>query len=123
MDMSNNSLDILRSAGVDTFGALQRFMNNEKLYKKFLLRFLDDKSMVLLTEAIKEEDMTKVLNYAHTLKGICGNLGLLRMYEASAAIVSTIRCGKEEDVCIHFKELNSAYVEICNVIQQVKGCS
>ena len=56
-------------------------MGSEALVKRFAVKFLEDKSFEELTESLKEKDGEDAFRAAHTLKGICANLGLDRLYE------------------------------------------
>ena len=40
----------LVESGIDVDGAMERFMNNDTMFKKFLLKFLDDPNMRLLRQ-------------------------------------------------------------------------
>ena len=54
-------------------------MGSEALVKRFAVKFLEDKSFEELTESLKEKDGEDAFRAAHTLKGICANLGLDRL--------------------------------------------
>ena len=58
----------LQSAGVDVSGALNRFMNNEGLYERFLRKFSADTSYQNLLNAIDSSDFEEAFRAAH-LKG------------------------------------------------------
>ena len=63
---------------------LSRF-GNEALVKRFALKFLKDPSYAELKEALEAHDAERAFRAAHTLKGVCLNLGFDRLYETSAA--------------------------------------
>lgn len=50
---------------------------SEALVKKFALKFLDDPSFGQLETALADKDAETAFRAAHTLKGICLNLGFL----------------------------------------------
>lgn len=62
--------------GADVEGTLHRFMGNEALFSKFLLKFRDDKNYAGLEESLEQENYEEAFKYAHTLKGVSANLGL-----------------------------------------------
>ena len=62
---------------------LSRF-GNEALVKRFALKFLKDPSYAELKEALEAHDAERAFRAAHTLKGVCLNLGFDRLYETSA---------------------------------------
>lgn len=70
----------LEGAGVNVEETLRRFMNNEMLMIKFLRKFVDDENMNKLRTLIADKHYNEVLPVAHTLKGVSGNLGLIKNY-------------------------------------------
>ena len=62
----------LKKAGIQVEDALGRFMGNEKLLERFLLKFLDDRNYEQLKAAIEEKDRETELRCSHTLKGVWG---------------------------------------------------
>lgn len=62
--------------GADVEGTLHRFMGNEALFLKFLLKFKDDTNYSGLIESLDQENYEEAFKYAHTLKGVSANLGL-----------------------------------------------
>ena len=44
-----------------------------------------------LTESLKEKDGECAFRAAHTLKGVCANLGLDRLYEADCELTEKLR--------------------------------
>ena len=67
------------SMGSDFEGVLGR-MGSEAMVKRFALKFLDDPSYGNLVKAVEEQNAEDAFRAAHTLKGICLNLGLDRLY-------------------------------------------
>lgn len=61
--------------------------------QKFVLKFLDDKSMELLKTSMVEETYEEAFRAAHTIKGICQNLSFTRLYESSSALSEALRDG------------------------------
>ena len=66
-------------------------LGSEALVKRFAVKFLEDKSFEELTESLKEKDGEDAFRAAHTLKGICANLGLDRLYEVDCELTEKLR--------------------------------
>ena len=64
----------LLAAGVQVDEALERFMGNEALMMRFLLRFPGDGNFSLLRQAMARGDVSGAFEAAHALKGVTGNL-------------------------------------------------
>ena len=68
--------------GLDFDAVLSRLVN-EKLVQKFALKFLDDPSFQNLKDALDSKDVETAFRAAHTLKGVCLNLGFDNLYPSS----------------------------------------
>lgn len=80
-----------QEAGLDLEGSLARFMNKEDLYERFLKKFLDDRNFEDLKNALKDQKYEEAFRYAHTIKGVAGNLGLTPLYEGIQPLVEDLR--------------------------------
>ena len=81
----------LRAAGIDYDAALARFVGRRELYEKFLQKFLEDTHEQDAVCAYRERQFEETLAQVHALKGVCGTLGLTKLYEISAEIVRELR--------------------------------
>ncbi len=61
---------------IDIPNALNRLMNNKKLYLTLLRNFTDKQISDELVKNINDGDLTKTIHSAHALKGMSANLGL-----------------------------------------------
>lgn len=84
--------------GADYDGLLSR-LGSEALIKKFAVKFLNDTSFQDLKEALEAKDGERAFRAAHTLKGICLNLGFDNLYKPSEAITEKLRGGGDTDGC------------------------
>lgn len=75
-EMTQEQRATLEANGFCIEDAMQRFMNKEQLWVKFLKKFKADTSYADLVHAMEEKDCRKAFEAAHTLKGITGNLAL-----------------------------------------------
>ena len=76
-------------AAWDKENTLDRFMNSDSLFKKFLYKFITtDGSYVKLRSSLVERDLENAKLYSHTLKGIAANLGLVNLFDVSNNILS-----------------------------------
>ena len=104
---------------------LKRFMGNEKMYMKYIMKFLDDKNFDSIRENLESQNYEAVFNAAHTLKGVTANLGLNPVNAASAEISELLR-GKAasevdaEKVNAVFLELTESYERFRKVLEANK---
>lgn len=66
-------------------------LRSERLVQKFVLKFLDDGSYDLLCRSLEEEDWKEAFRAAHTIKGVCQNLGFCRLLESSSQMTEALR--------------------------------
>lgn len=71
---------------------LSRLMT-ERLVQKFVLKFLDDKSFDMLCRAMEEQNAEEAFRAAHTIKGVCQNLSMTKLYGSSVRITEALRGG------------------------------
>lgn len=84
----------LKENGADVEGTLHRFMNNDALFLKFILKFKDDQNYALLKKHLDEKNYEEAFKAAHTLKGVSANLGLNPIFDRASAVTELLR-GKE----------------------------
>ena len=58
---------------IELESAQERFMNNEDLYKKFLLQFPDRTLYPDLKKSLESEDISGSFEIAHSMKGVVLN--------------------------------------------------
>lgn len=89
--MDENKRQRLEEAGIDVADALARFMDNEGLMLKFLLRFPEDQNFPLLKQAMDSGDTARAFEAAHTLKGVAGNLAMTGLFRQVSLLVEDLR--------------------------------
>lgn len=104
--------------GADFEDVLGR-LGSEKLIERFALKFIDDGSYNDLTEALAERDAEKAFRAAHTLKGVCLNLGLKNLYTVSSDLTEKLR-GRELDGYEElFEKVKEQYALTIDTLKQV----
>ena len=88
--------------GADYQNTLNRFPN-EAFIKKF--------------EAIAAGNVEEAFRAAHTLKGVCLNLGFDNLYKASSAITEIFRAGELAGAKEAFEEVEKQYNITVNAIK------
>lgn len=86
--------EFYQSISGDYQNVLERLGDSETV-KTFIIRFPNDPSYSVLRKALTEHDIKTAFLAAHTLKGICLNLGLGRLEKSAVIITETLRGGAE----------------------------
>ncbi|MCR5762642.1 MAG: Hpt domain-containing protein [Treponema sp.] len=90
--MSNIVKD-LEAQGCNMKEALERFLGNQAILEKMLVKFPDSLKPLEVLSFIDENDIEQATANAHTIKGITGNLSLTPLYTAYSEIVNLLRAG------------------------------
>ena len=70
---------------------LQKRIPTAALINRFIKKFLDDGSFSELKKALEEGQRVQAFQAAHTLKGVCGNLSLDRLYDSASRLTELLR--------------------------------
>ncbi len=87
-----NLQDVYAALGGDYNAMLQMMMKQERV-ARFLRKFPNDKSFAELQAALAEGRTQDAFRAAHTMKGVCGNLGLPRVKNLSEQATEALRGG------------------------------
>lgn len=79
-----------------------RRLYNEAMIRKFVLLFPKDDSFHNLEAALKEQNVKEAFRAAHTLKGVCQNLGFSNLYAPAVTLTETLRAGQLEGTAEQF---------------------
>ena len=92
---------------------VMRRLGSETLVRKFVLKFLDDTSFQGLKEGLENQDAELAFRSAHTLKGVCMNLGFTKLFEVSSALTEELRDREiKENTTEMFEEVEREYTRI-----------
>lgn len=89
----------------DVMGRLRK----ESMVEKFVFRFLEDQSFSVLCSAIQEKNREEAFRAAHTIKGVCQNLGFTKLLESSSDLTEALRTQWEESVPSLFERVTADY--------------
>ena len=106
----------LQYAGIDADGLLERFMGSDALAERFLKQFPSDDNMRQLTAALEAGDNQAALTAAHTLKGLCGNLSMNRLYELLTRQVAAMRADDWQSANALIPEITQAYRQVIQAL-------
>ena len=82
--------DCYMQMGADYEETVQR-LRSESLIQRIILKFPQDPSYQELCQALADGNIEVAFRAAHTLKGVCQNLGFKNLYEPSAELTERLR--------------------------------
>ena len=111
--------EVYEKIGGDYDDVVRRLMG-EKLVRKFLLKFLDDKSYADLERTLSEGDYKEAFRAAHTLKGVCQNLGFDALYAPSSALTEALRGGSLDGADELFPPVEKEYQRVVEALKALE---
>ena len=72
-------------------------------------RYIWDDSFQILEEALRRGDVKEAFRGAHTLKGVCQNLGFSNLYAPTYTLTETLRAGQLEGTQKQFAKVAEQY--------------
>lgn len=106
--------------GGDYEGVMGRLLSEERV-KKYLFKFLNDKSFENLQTALAESNQEEAFRMAHTLKGVSQNLGFTRLFVSSDALTEALRNELREDAGALFCKVEADYRETVAAISAMQA--
>lgn len=101
------------------FDEVLRRLGSEALVKRFALKFLNDTSFQDLKDALVKKDGETAFRAAHTLKGVCLNLGFDNLYPSSKDLTELLRAGSMDGYEDLFAEVEKEYSRTCEALRKV----
>ena len=102
--------------GGDYAGVTSR-LPTERMVQKFVLKFLNDGSYDLLVRSMEAEDYAEAFRAAHTIKGVCQNLGLTRLLNSSSQLSEALRHGYTPEADGLVEQVGTDYQETIGAIR------
>ncbi|MEG2522638.1 MAG: Hpt domain-containing protein [Lachnospiraceae bacterium] len=106
----------LEAIGIDYEEGIQRFAGKANLYEKYLVKFLEDTNFYGLEQALKVKDYEQAYMYAHTLKGVAGNLSMNTFHQSLITFVDYLRHHNLEAIEEEFPNIQQQYQKITEAL-------
>ena len=110
----------LEAWGVDIPDALNRFLEDEGLYLKCLLRVTQNDLFITLPDAVEHGNLLLAFECAHTLKGTCATLNLAPLFEILREITENLREGQIPEKTL-MERFQKVYGEYCGIVEEAMG--
>lgn len=95
-------------------------LRTEKLVQKFVLKFVDDGSYKLLLDSMNGKNYEDAFRAAHTIKGMCQNLGFPKLLKSSSDLSEALRNGYTPEADGFFETVKNDYSETVSAIREFK---
>lgn len=103
---------------IDRAFGLSLIGNQTDLYDRFLHAFVAEPSFAELTRALEAGDAGSAFLHAHTLKGLCAQLGLSALGEEASAVCELLRGANAllPEACARLPRLRALHEATCRAI-------
>ena len=108
ISLDENLLQVYKNMDSD-YASVKDRLQNDALIEKFLIKFLADESYANILKNLEAQNLEEAFRAAHTLKGVCQNLGLDRLYKSSYDVTEALRNGKNDVTSEMMEKLESDY--------------
>lgn len=102
------------------YASVKDRLQNDALIEKFLIKFLADESYANIIKNLEAQNPEEAFRAAHTLKGVCQNLGLDRLYKSSYDVTEVLRNGKNDVTPEMMEKLESDYDVTVSSIRELQ---
>lgn len=106
--------DIIHEDYQDVYDRFQM----ERMIQKYVLKFIEDPNFSLLKQGLECCDEQEAFRAGHTLKGVCANMGFLKLQKLSSQITELLRQHEIENAKRLFPDLEKEYELIRTTIIQ-----
>ncbi len=108
--------------GFDVESAIRRLGGNRAMYRRILITFWEEYHQIRkpLEQAFEQQDYDYLRKAAHTVKGLAGNIGYPRLFQAAQALESGTQPGRESEGCTALQDFVSVFSEVLLAIQTWK---
>lgn len=96
-------------------------LGSEAIIERFALKFLDDTSFQSLEETLAKKDVKEAFRAAHTLKGVCLNLGFDNLFTVSSELTEVLRAETLEGTDELFEKVKEQYEKTIQALQAMRG--
>lgn len=104
--------------GGDYEDVLGRLLSEARV-QKFALMFLKDPSIGQLRNAMESGNCENAFRAAHTLKGICANLGFTSLWEKSSDITELLRAGDMEKAMLVWPDVDACCTRVEETLKEL----
>ena len=105
--------------GSDYKAVLTRMCNSEKILDKFVRKFQNDKTAEELFAAYESGEYETAFRMAHTLKGLCANLGLDKLHDSASELTEALRNTVADNAPTLFEQVRADYKMTMDALSQL----
>ena len=94
-------------------------MMGEAMLRRFIMKFPTDPSFTNLEQALSEGCREEAFRAAHTIKGLCLNLGFGKLYQSSQELTEALRSDMPANAAELFAAVKADYTVTMDAIESL----
>lgn len=106
---------------IDYVDAMDRFGDNDALYKRLAGKFTTDTHFAELEEALACNDIDAAYRAAHSLKGVAGNLSFAQLYQLSSIVSKALETGDRPTADQWIPQVKEAYMAVLDALVNLEA--
>ena len=114
------TLEQMYSAIGGDYKAVMERLPGADFVRRFALKFLQDDSFPNLKKALEAQDAPTAFRAAHTLKGVCQNLGFDALYAPASALTEALRGGTLDSADTLFPPVEKEYQRVVAALKELE---
>ena len=109
--------NLLIKHGIDYDDGVKRLMGNSVVFEKCLMKFPSDESFAMLKAELEAGNCSEAFKYAHNLKGLAGNLSMVKLFASANECCEALRHGNIKDAKSLFPPVERDYNEAISALE------
>ncbi len=102
-----------------SYPEVKKHLMNGSVILRFLMKFSEDKTFSALENSLANGNIEEAFRAAHTLKGLCLNLGFNDLYTPLSELTEILRAGKSDGAGELFEKVKEKYGTVINGIKNL----
>ena len=111
--------DFYKKIGSDYDAIVKLMGGSERIVDKFVRKFPNDPSAAELFRSFEEKDYETAFRMAHTLKGVCLNLGFTKLHESASALTEALRDHVADNAPELLENVRRDYDEVIGALKEI----
>ena len=111
----------LSKAGIDANEGIRRFNNNREVFENFLETFPESGLYEKMIKAIDDRNVKDAFQAAHALKGVSGNLSLVKLHADLIPLVEELRAESFEKVSVLIIPVEESYKKVIEILKEERN--
>ena len=117
--MTEEKKQKLMDAGIDFDGLAARIPLKEDFIFRLLGKFPKEQCYDGLVKAMEAKDYEEAFKHAHNLKGVSGNLEMIRLTKITSELTEKLRNQEYDGLEEDFEELKKEYGQVLSAINEI----